>query len=72
MLMRVDVCARAERSTAMDIAAIFDWFARESLQAAEETDPNDLEGRETFLKLAQLWAAAAKQSLDQASTVPAV
>jgi hypothetical protein len=34
----------------MDIAAVFDWFARESLQAAEGTD--DLERRGTFLKLA--------------------
>jgi hypothetical protein len=56
----------------MDIATVFDWFARESLQVAEKTDPTDLERRETFLMLAALWAAAAQQSLHQASTASAV
>jgi hypothetical protein len=51
----------------MDIAVVFDWFARESLQAAENTDPNDLERRESFLRLALLWAAAAQQSIDSTS-----
>jgi hypothetical protein len=36
----------------MDIASVFDWFARETVRAAEET--NDLSQRERFLKLAML------------------
>ena len=56
----------------MDITSVFDWFARESLRKAEETD--DLRQREMFLKLAELWAGAAQQSRDgkpTQSTLPA-
>jgi hypothetical protein len=53
----------------MDIARIFDWFARDSLRAAEEiSDPRQ---REILVKLAALWAAAARQSRDEASTTQA-
>jgi hypothetical protein len=52
----------------MDITAVFDWFARESQQAAERTDPNDISKREMWLTLQTLWAAAARQSRDEAST----
>ena len=42
----------------MNIASVFDWFARESLRAAEQTeDPRE---REILLKLAVLWEAAAR------------
>ena len=51
----------------MDIAVVFDWFASESLQAAEETDPNEARKRETWLRLETLWTAAAPQSRDQES-----
>ena len=44
----------------MDIAAVFDWFAQESLHAADQTaEPNQ---RAAFLKLAALWSDAAKIS----------
>ena len=49
----------------MNIASAFDWFARESLRAAEHTeDPRE---REILLKLAVLWEAAAQRSRDEAS-----
>ena len=49
----------------MDIAIIFDWFAQDSILAAElTTDPMP---RETWLRLALMWATAALQS-DKAST----
>jgi hypothetical protein len=49
----------------MDIAIIFDWFAQDSILAAElTTDPMP---RETWLRLALMWATAAPQS-DKAST----
>ena len=51
----------------MDIAAVFDWFASESLEAAKSTDPNDARERETWLTLEALWGAAARQSRDEAS-----
>ena len=50
----------------MDITSVFDWFARESLRKAEET--NDPRPREMFLKLAELWTAAAQQSRDGTPT----
>jgi hypothetical protein len=55
----------------MDIARVFDWFARESQHKAAETD--DPRQREMFLKLVELWAAAAQQSRDGSpaqSTLP--
>jgi hypothetical protein len=46
--------------------SLYDWFARDCTQAAEETDsPRQ---REIPLKLAVLWAAAAQQIRDEAST----
>jgi hypothetical protein len=53
----------------MNIAIVFDWFARDSLRTAEETD--DPKQREILVKLAALWAAAARQSRDEASTMQA-
>jgi hypothetical protein len=53
----------------MNIAIVFDWFARDSLRAAEET--NDPRQREILVKLAALWAAAARHSRDEASTTQA-
>ena len=43
----------------MHMASVFDWFARESVRAAEQT--NDLKQREIFIKLAERWAAAARR-----------
>jgi hypothetical protein len=44
----------------MDIASVFEWFAQESMNAAEQArEPGQ---RETLLKLALLWTAAAQQS----------
>ena len=50
----------------MNIASVFDWFARESLHAADQT--NDLSQREMFLRLALLWTAAAQRSREEVST----
>ena len=44
---------------AMNIADVFDWFGRESMEAGEQA--TEWEQRETFLKLARLWAAAAQR-----------
>jgi hypothetical protein len=49
----------------MNIASVYDWFARDSMHAAEQTD--DPRQREILVKLAVLWAAAAQQSRDEAS-----
>ena len=43
----------------MNIASVFDWFARESLRAAEHTE--DPRQRQILLKLAVLWEAAARR-----------
>jgi hypothetical protein len=50
----------------MNIASVFDWFARESLHAADQT--NDLRQREMFLRLALLWTAAAQRSCEEVAT----
>jgi hypothetical protein len=50
----------------MDIARVYDWFVRDCMDAAEQTD--DPRQREILLKLAVLWAAAAQQIRDEAST----
>jgi hypothetical protein len=50
----------------MDTASVYDWFARDCMHAAEQTD--DPRQREILLKLAVQWAAAAQQSRDEAST----
>jgi hypothetical protein len=43
----------------VNIASVFDWFARESLRAAEHTE--DPRRRQILLKLAVLWEAAARR-----------
>ena len=49
----------------MDIATVYDWFARDCIDAAEQTD--DPRSREILLKLAVQWAADAQRSRDEAS-----
>ena len=49
----------------MDTAILFDWFTDESMDAALQA--TELKQRETFLRLAFLWAAAAQQSRKEAS-----
>jgi hypothetical protein len=49
----------------MDIASVFDWFARDSMHAAEESE--DPRQRETLLKLALQWETAAQQRRAEAS-----
>jgi len=47
----------------MDLADLFDCFALDSKHAAEQTaDPKQ---RERWMKLAELWAAAAQQCCDE-------
>ena len=48
----------------MTLADLFDWFALDSKHVAEQTD--DPKQRERWMKLAELWAAAARQSCDEA------
>ena len=49
----------------MDIASVFEWFAQESLFAAEvATDPAQ---RAMWVRLALLWAAAARPDWDEAA-----
>ena len=43
----------------MDLASLFAWFAQESISIAEQA--NEPERRETFTRLALLWATAAQQ-----------
>ena len=50
----------------MDTASVYDWFARDCMHAAEQT--NDPRQREILLELAVQWAAAAQQVRDEAST----
>ena len=50
----------------MDIASVFDWFARDSIHAAAQI--NDPKQRAIFLKLAELWAAAAQRCRDETAT----
>ena len=50
----------------MDIAIVFDWFAQETKQAAEQTaDPRQ---REILLKLALMWAASVERCHDDVPT----
>jgi hypothetical protein len=53
----------------MNIADVYDWFAQESRLAAEQT--NEPRQREMLLKLALMWAAAARHTRDEASTTHA-
>jgi hypothetical protein len=57
---------------AMDLASVFDWFAQDSIRAAEQT--GEPRKREILLKLASQWAAAAQRCRDEQPTqqVPAV
>ena len=49
----------------MDLATIFEWFAQESMTAAEQTKvPIE---REMWLRLGSLWMAAAQRSHDEIS-----
>jgi hypothetical protein len=48
----------------MTIIGLFDWFARDSKHEAELTD--DPKQREMWIRLAELWEAAARQSRDEA------
>ena len=50
---------------AMDLTSVFDWFAQDSIRAAEQTD--EPRKREILLKLASQWAAAAQRCRDEAS-----
>jgi hypothetical protein len=52
----------------MHMASVFDWFARESVRAAEQT--NDLKQREIFIKLAERWAAAARREEQSSQSTP--
>jgi hypothetical protein len=48
----------------MDIGSVFEWFAQESLLAAEvATDPVQ---REVWLRLALMWLSAARRDGDGA------
>ena len=47
----------------MDLASVFDWFAQDSIRAAEQTD--EPRQREMWMKLAELWAAAAQRCRDE-------
>jgi hypothetical protein len=49
----------------MDIATVYDWFARDCIDTAEQTD--DPRSRELLLKLAVQWAADAQRTRDEAS-----
>ena len=48
---------------AMDLPSVFDWFAQDSIRAAEQTD--EPRKREILLKLASQWAAAAQRCRDE-------
>ena len=47
----------------MDLTSVFDWFAQDSIRAAEQTD--EPRKREILLKLASQWAAAAQRCRDE-------
>jgi hypothetical protein len=48
----------------MDILSVFEWFAQESLLAAEvATDPVQ---REVWLRLALMWLSAGRRDGDEA------
>jgi hypothetical protein len=54
----------------MDIANVFEWFAQESMNAAEQA--NEPRQRETLLKLALLWATAAQQCRGEARATQSI
>jgi hypothetical protein len=43
----------------MDVADVYDWFAQESMEAGKQA--TEWKQRETFLRLALMWATAAQQ-----------
>ena len=43
----------------MDVAEVYDWFAQESMKAGKQA--TEWKQRETFLRLALMWATAAQQ-----------
>ena len=47
-----------------DDSRLFDWFALNSKYVAEQTD--DPKQREMWIRLAELWAAAARESREEA------
>ena len=47
----------------MDLATVFEWFAQESMTAAEQTKVPIK--REMWLRLGSLWMAAAQRSRDE-------
>jgi hypothetical protein len=51
----------------MDLASVFDWFAQESTSAAEQTD--EPRQREMWMKLSELWGAAAHRCREEQSTL---
>jgi len=52
----------------MDIVIIFEWFAQESaLAAGLTTDPTQ---RGVWLRLALMWATAARESRDEGAPPP--
>jgi hypothetical protein len=48
----------------MQTTSLFVWFARESLRAAAAID--DPKEREAWMKLAEMWAAAARHTREEA------
>ena len=51
----------------MDLASVFDWFAQDSIRAAEQTD--EPRQREMWMKLSELWGAAAQRCREEQSTL---
>ena len=52
----------------MDLATIFEWFAQESMTAAEQTKvPIE---REMWLRLGSLWMAAAHNGAMRSNSLP--
>ena len=52
----------------MDIAIIFEWFAQESVLAAELA--TDQAQREVWFRLALMWAGAAREGRDDGTPSP--
>jgi hypothetical protein len=51
----------------MDIASVFEWFAQESMNVAEQA--NEPKERETLFTLAVMWATAAQQCRGEAPAI---
>jgi hypothetical protein len=54
----------------MDVADVYDWFAKESMEAGKQA--TEWKQRETFLRSALMWAKAAQQSRKGSSTLSAI